>query len=69
MPSNTRTAKTILKRQPAITFDDLAFELRSLRDCLNSDTYPTDTDLMAARFIAESLLVKMKQTPHFRVSA
>ena len=68
MPNN-RTARTILKRQPAITFDDLAFELRTLRECLSSDTYPTDTDLMAARFIAESLMGKLKQTPHSRLEA
>jgi hypothetical protein len=66
MPKKTAQA-TIghqLKRTPAITFDDLAYELRELRDCLTSDTYPRDADLTAARFLADSLLAKLKQTPH-----
>ncbi len=66
--STTRKAAAILKRAPAITFDDLAYELRQLRECLSSDTYPEASDLAAARFIADSVLSKLKQTPHARIA-
>jgi hypothetical protein len=61
------TIKTILKRKPAITMDDLAYELRELQDCLGRDVYPNDADLTAARFIAGGLLEKLKLSPHCRV--
>ncbi len=50
----------------AITFDDLAYELRQLDDCLASGTAP---DLNAARFISASVLRKLRLTPHAALHA
>lgn len=62
-------AVSIIKRNPAITFDDLAYELRELHDCLTCETYPDATDIAAARFIASGLLQKLKLTPHSKAKA
>lgn len=59
--SNDYEVAAVLRGPAAITFDDLAYELRQLDDCLASGTPP---DLDAARFISASVLRKLRLTPH-----
>jgi len=70
MPNRRQTTRIQMARiqhtPPAITFADLAYELRQLNDCLAAGT---ELDIQAARFISHSVLAKLLQTPHAALHA